>query len=206
MDKANGQEVHRHSPPGRRTAASAETRERLLVAAAELIGELGWGRVTTRGVAERAGLPHGAVSYHFNKRELLIEAAMHAFEAAVPRDHFEEQATVVSMLELIDAEVGDPAAIDRGLSRLMLEAMREAERDEQLRERLGRLLEGYRALMVEAVGRDQSRGVVRADIPAEAIATTLGALGDGLLLHALLDPGLDTKAAIGALRALLLRP
>ncbi len=74
MDKTDGQDV-RHSPPGRRTAASAGTRERLLVAAAELIGELGWGGVTTRGVAERAGLPHGAVSYHFNKRELLIEAA-----------------------------------------------------------------------------------------------------------------------------------
>ncbi len=57
------------------------------------------------------------------------------------------------MIELIDAEVGDPAAIDRGLSRLMLEAMREAERDEELRERLGRLLEGYRVFMVDAVGR-----------------------------------------------------
>ena len=33
-----------------------------MAAAAELIAELGWGRVTTRAVAERAGLPHGAVA------------------------------------------------------------------------------------------------------------------------------------------------
>jgi hypothetical protein len=39
--------------------------------------------------------------------------------------------------------------------------------------------------------------------PAEAIATVLGAVGDGLLLHALLDPKLDIAAAVAALRALL---
>ena len=67
------------------TAASAPTREQLMAAAAELIAELGWGRVTTRAVAERAGLPHGAVSYHFRgKQELLTEAAMYAFAAGDP--------------------------------------------------------------------------------------------------------------------------
>ena len=37
----------------------------------------------------------------------------------------------------------------------------------------------------------------------DAIGTLLGAVGDGLLLHALLDPELDIAAAIEALRALL---
>ena len=60
-----------------------------MAAAAELIAELGWGRVTTRAVAERAGLPHGSVSYHFQgKQELLTEAAMHAFQQAIPIDEF----------------------------------------------------------------------------------------------------------------------
>ncbi len=45
--------------------ASLHTRQRLLDAAAELIAERGWGQVTTRAIAERAGLPHGTVSYHF---------------------------------------------------------------------------------------------------------------------------------------------
>jgi hypothetical protein len=44
---------------------------------------------------------------------------------------------------------------------------------------------------------------VFAGAPADAIATLLGALGDGLLLHARLDPGLDVHAALDALRALL---
>ncbi len=39
--------------------------------------------------------------------------------------------------------------------------------------------------------------------PNPAIATVLAAAGDGLLLHALLDPGLDVGAGIEALRAIL---
>ncbi|HEY7419656.1 MAG TPA: helix-turn-helix domain-containing protein [Ktedonobacteraceae bacterium] len=59
--------------------ASTPTRQRLLDAAAELIAECGWGQVTTRAIAERASLPHGTVSYHFQgKQELLTEAALHA--------------------------------------------------------------------------------------------------------------------------------
>ena len=34
-----------------------------------------------------------------------------------------------------------------------------------------------------------------AGAPADAIATLLGAVGDGLLLHALLDPGLDVRTS-----------
>ena len=196
MDKSDGQ--------AGRTAASAPTREKLTAAAAELIAELGWGRVTTRAVAERAGLPHGAVSYHFRgKQELLTEAAMFAFARAIPEDEFAALGSTEDFIGLIAAEVADRDAIDPVLSRLMFEAMREAERDPVLRERMGSMLAQYRALMIQAVRAEQQRGAVFADAPADAIATLLGAVGDGLLLHALLDPDLDVRAALDALRALL---
>ena len=104
---------------------------------------------------------------------------------------------------MIAAELADPDAIDPVLSRLMLEAMREAERDPMLRERMGAMLGEYRRLMVETVRADQERGAVFDGAPPAAIATLLGAVGDGLLLHALLDPELDIAAAVEALRALL---
>jgi AcrR family transcriptional regulator len=196
MDKSSGQSG--------RTAASAPTREKLMAAAAELIAELGWGRVTTRAVAERAGLPHGAVSYHFRgKQELLIEAAMFAFARAMPADEFAALAGVEDLIGLIAAEVADRDAIDQVLSRLMFEAMREAERDPALREQMSAMLTQYRELMIQAIRADQERGTVFAGAPADAIATLLGAVGDGLLLHALLDPGLDVHAALNTLRALL---
>jgi AcrR family transcriptional regulator len=175
-----------------------------MAAAAELIAELGWGRVTTRAVADRAGLPHGAVSYHFRgKQELLTEAAMFAFARAVPADEFAALAGVQDLIGLIVAEVADRDAIDPVLSRLMFEAMREAERDPALRERMGAMLSQYREMMIQAVRAEQQRGTVFAGAPADAIATLISAVGDGLLLHALLDPDLDVRPALDALRPLL---
>jgi AcrR family transcriptional regulator len=142
-----------------------------MVAAAELIAELGWGRVTTRAVAERAGLPHGAVSYHFRgKQELLTEAAMFAFARAIPADEFAALAGVEDLIGLISAEVADCDAIDPVLSRLMFEAMREAERDPALRERMSAMVTQYRDLMIQAIRADQERGAVFAGAPAGAIA------------------------------------
>ena len=178
-----------------------------MTAAAELIAELGWGRVTTRAVAERAGLPHGAVSYHFRgKQELLIEAAMFTFARAMPADEFAALAGVEDFIGLVAAEVADRDAIDPVISRLMFEAMREAERDAVLRDRMRAMLAQYRELMIATIRAGQERGTIVAGVPADAIATLLGAIGDGLLLHVLLDPDLDVHPALDALRALLVPP
>ncbi len=168
------------------------------------LAELGWGRVTTRAVAERAGLPHGSVSYHFRgKQELLAEAALHAFQQAIPAERFAALTTVEDLIGLIAGEVGDSETIDPVLSRLMLESMREAERDPALREQMGAMMGQYRRLMVETVRAEQERGAVFAGAPPAAIATLIAAVGDGLLLHVLLDPDVDTSGAIAALRAML---
>lgn len=207
MDKADGQADWTVSSGGPSRDASSRpaattTRHRLLRSAAELIAEVGWGRVTTRAVAERAGLPHGAVSYHFRgKQELLVEAALHAFAESLPADAFASLQSVDDLLFLIQAEIGD--ASDPVMSRLMLETMREAERDEVLSARLRVMLHQYRRLIVDVVRAGQQRGEIARAAPAEAIGTLLGATGDGLLLHALIDPDLDVSAAVEAMRALL---
>src|SRR5918995_244018 len=107
MDKSSGQTAALTGLPGSRTPASGRTRSRLMTAAVELIAEVGWGRVTTRAVAERAGLPHGSVSYHFRgKQELLTEAALTAFQEAVPTDQVAAAASVDDLITLISTEVG----------------------------------------------------------------------------------------------------
>lgn len=171
-------------------------------AAAELIAELGWGRVTTRAVAERAGLPHGAVSYHFHgKQELLSEAAVDAFERAVPLQAIEAVTSVDELLDLIPDQLGE--ATDPALSRLMMETMREAERDTHLRQRLRALLGEYRRVIARTIETDQRAGRILADAPADSVAALLAATGDGLMLHLLLDPGFDARGAIHALRQML---
>jgi AcrR family transcriptional regulator len=195
MDSPDGQQ--------RRTSAPTSTRERLLDAAAELIAELGWGRVTTRAVAARAELPHGTVSYHFKgKQSLLIEAVLHAFEHAVPVGEFEETTSVADLINLIAVQI-TAGARDSVLSRLVLEAMREAERDKELRSRLGKLLDQSRSGMIAVIRTEQERGVLPQTPSAEALATLLASVGDGLLLHALIDERLDPSAAIEAFAEVL---
>ncbi|HET6165499.1 MAG TPA: TetR family transcriptional regulator [Marmoricola sp.] len=191
------------TPRGGRSSQAA-TREKLTRAAAELIAELGWGRVTTRAVAERAGVPHGAVSYHFNgKQDLLIESCLAAFADAVSLEEYAAQATIEDIVTLIGAEVGQGLEAHAVLGRLMFEAMREAERDEALRERLQAMIGQYREVLVAVVRAEQERGRVPATVSAEGIATLVTAVGDGLYLHALIDRDLPVDEALDALRALL---
>ena len=71
-----------------RRAAGAETRRRLLEAAADLLAERGEPGVTLRAVSTAAAANVAAVQYHFGSREQLIaavvsEAAGHVAEAQV---------------------------------------------------------------------------------------------------------------------------
>lgn len=187
-----------------RRPRSGETRRRLLDAAAELISELGWGRVTTRAVAERANLPHGTVSYHFRgKQELLTEAAFDTVERMFPVGELEALETLEELLPLVRTWVGDRDSMDPVRTGVMMEAMRESERNAALRHRLAALLRDYRRVVAELVRAEQRRDAVHSGPAPAALATLIAAAGDGLLLHALLDPDLDVVEATGALLALL---
>ena len=190
----------------RRTTTSDETRQRLLRAAAELIAEVGWGRVTTRAVATRAGLPHGTVSYHFHgKQELLTEAALDTFVRAFPVDQLHALATLPDLVSLFEPWISEPGDADPVVSRVGIEAMLESERNPLLRERLRVLLREFREAVADLARAAQASGSAPAGVSPEAIATLVGAIGDGLFLHARLDPDLDAAAALGALRQLLSR-
>jgi AcrR family transcriptional regulator len=59
-------------------------RDRLLAAAAELIAEKGWGAVSTRVLADRAGVGSGVVHYHFDSTQaVLVQASVGALRTAL---------------------------------------------------------------------------------------------------------------------------
>ena len=178
MDSPDGQSV------SRRTPISEETRARLLRAAAELIAELGWGGVTTRAVATRADLPHGAVSYHFRgKQELLTEAALHVFEQAFPIEQLRALEQLPDLVALFEPWFGEQSEEEQLVSRVGTEAMLESERNPHLRKRLADLLNDFRQAVTDLARAGQEHGTVPANIPPEALATLLGALADGLFLQ-----------------------
>ncbi len=200
MDSPNEQIPAR---PAKRRAAG-QTRQRLLEAAGQLIAELGWGRVTTRAVAERAGLPHGAVSYHFSgKQELLGEAAVLVFERAFPLAELEALGSLQEALALMERWMAEAESGDLLVAEVGMEAILESSRDPVLRGRVEAMLRSYRAVLAELARRDAVEGTSFSGASPQAIATLVAAALDGLFLHARLDPQLDSPAAVAALRALL---
>ncbi|MGH3415303.1 MAG: TetR family transcriptional regulator [Actinocrinis sp.] len=181
------------------------TRQALLDAAAALIAETGWCAVTTRAIAARAAVPHGAVSYHFGgKDELLREAALTATRAALaaPLALAAQAGSVAELLSGTFAWYGGGGLSDPAVAQL-LETAREAARDPALRAPIAAELGDYRKTLADLVRRDQRRGALVATVPADGVAAALAALLDGLILHLVLDPDLDTRPAAAAVLGLL---
>lgn len=203
MDKSN----ERDEWPDTRTSVErgASTRRAILEAAAELIAEHGWGSVSTRSIAERADVPHGAVSYHFRgKGEVLREAALMATEAL-----FTEALPTAEGATVHDVVAAAAQWYGRGLSErrqaLVVEVMMACTRDAELRERFTELLGRYRTLLIDMIGAEQARGAITPDIDAAALASVLIAALDGMLLHTLAAPSYDVVRATEALNALVYR-
>ncbi|HEY1920529.1 MAG TPA: TetR/AcrR family transcriptional regulator [Streptosporangiaceae bacterium] len=181
------------------------TRRAILRAAAELIADLGWGNVTTRAIAERAGVPHGAISYHFSgKASLLREAALEANAAALrlPMALADQAPGVAALVEQTTTWFAAGGLAGTSV-RLLLETAREAARDSAVRSQVAAMIATYREHLTSLVRRDQQRGALRADIPPEGVAAMIAGLLDGLLLHAVIDPALDLGPLVAAMNGLM---
>ncbi|WP_329234978.1 TetR family transcriptional regulator [Actinoallomurus sp. NBC_01490] len=175
-----------------------EARRRLLAAAAELIAERGWAAVSTRMLAERAGVAPGVVHYHFaSVQALLTEAAL-----AVMHDLIEQAGAGLAhartpgealglMMEFLAAYDGrDPTSL------LFAEAYLAAGRDEDLRRSLGGVVAEFRRALA---GRLAEHRVPAPDATAAVIAAAI----DGIMLHRALGPGPDAADLTAVLRRLV---
>jgi AcrR family transcriptional regulator len=183
----------------------AATRAAILDAAAALIGELGWGRVTMRGIAARAGVPHGAISYHFQGKDDVLRQAAVAGTLRALAQPLAMARGAGSVREMFEGTLGWFAAgglRDPSVA-LLLETVRQSGRDPSLREPLSAEVSKFRSALTELVERDQRDGRVTPSLPPSGTAKVVAALLDGLLLHLVLDPELDLSDAAEAVRTFL---
>lgn len=185
--------------PGRTAVdRGRDVRMQLLSAAAELIAELGWNAVSTRILAERAGVTPGLVHYHFTSLQALLRDAaldmmsdlLSAVEAL-----FENARTLDAGIDLmlgsLEAYTGtDPTSL------LFTETYLAATRDETLRGELTAVVAEFRQ---QLAGWLAHHGV---EAP-EDTASVLAAAIDGVILHRALNPALTTSAVAPLLRRLI---
>lgn len=168
-----------------------EVRRRLLAAATQLIPELGWEAVSTRLVAEQAGVTPGLVHYHFGRLSVLLRAAaltaMRQLGSQVQEIFADEPDTETGldrMLGMLDAFPGDDP-----VSLLFVETYLASTRELQLQRELRELVAEMNAPI--------ARWLDANDVPDPAsTAVVLTAAVDGLMLHRALNPRL-TREAVG---------
>lgn len=176
----------------------AEVRSRLMMAAVQLIPEVGWHAVSTRALAERAGVGPGLVHYHFDSVQSLLRQAV----VAVVGEALAVFPPLLSDTASADAALGDMLAALDGYdgtdttSLLFVEAYLASTRDEQLRTELSRLLEEFRGHLTSWLEVQGTRA------PADT-AAVLAAAVDGVMLHRALGPGMTADVVAPVLRRLL---
>ncbi|MET9269018.1 TetR family transcriptional regulator [Kribbella sp. NPDC003557] len=171
-----------------------EVRQRLLTAAAELIPERGWSAVSTRILAERAGVTPSVVHYHFaSVQEVLTEAVITTMRQVVEATDFTAAPTPAAAVDAMLAAVEQYDGTDP-MSLLFVEAYLAATRDERLRAQIATVVTEFRTRLADWLAIHQ------VDDPA-ATAAVLAATVDGLLLHRALGP--ESPAVTTVLRRLV---
>lgn len=175
-----------------------QVRQRLLAAAVELIAERGWTGVSTRTIAERAGVATGVVHYHFaSVGALLAEAAL-----GVVREVLEQAGPLVDRAgspdEALALLVGSLDRYDGTdpISLLFTETFLAATRDADLHRELGAIVVGFSDRLA---ARFAEHGVAE---PA-ATAAVLAAAIDGVMLHRALRADLTAETVVPVLRRLV---
>ncbi|ASR38102.1 TetR family transcriptional regulator [Prauserella marina] len=175
-----------------------EVRHRLLRAAAELIAERGWTAVSTRVVAERAGVAPGLVHYHFASVQALLSAAAtgairESLDAVGPM--LTQARTPAELVELSVASL-DSFTGDDPVSVLFIETYLAATRDPRLRDAVAAILADFRERYAAWFG---AHGVAA----PEATAVVLGSAFDGLVMRRALDSTLTAEAIAPVLTRML---
>ncbi|WP_037267293.1 TetR family transcriptional regulator [Kibdelosporangium aridum] len=157
-----------------------DVRLRMMAAAVQLIGEKGWSAVSTRILAERAGVVPGVVHYHFSSlRALLTEAAIGAMREALAGLEPAED-VIAGLIDPLEKFTGDDP-----VSLVFIETYLAATRDAQLRAAISALVAEFQQKLA---GWLADRAVVA---PQETAAVLVAAV-DGLMLHRALNPSART--------------
>jgi AcrR family transcriptional regulator len=173
--------------------------EAFLDAAERLLVEVGYSSITTRRLATEAGLNPGLVHYYFGSMdELLLQVLERFTERLVGRQRemyarevpfLEKWRTAMDFLER-DLEAGYP--------KIWFELQALAWNHPDLRDRVTRVHDEWRAVLMEAFsGAIDEYGLDRDAYPVEALVALVMAFNEGIFLERLagIDQGHDELLA-----------
>ncbi len=167
-------------------AQSQDSRDEILKAAMGLFANRGFHETSMSEVAREARVSKALIFWHFKTKEELFVAVLNRLLEPYFIDFAEEAAAMderAQIEKLVDAYlsfVRDNASSVRFFLAQMLHDQRLSE---GLNDPVLKLYSGYRAMLVELIGRAQQKGVCRRRMASESAAAFLLSALNGLLIE-----------------------
>jgi AcrR family transcriptional regulator len=167
-----------------RSAPRAAAEEAFLDAAERLLVGVGYAGITTRRLAEEAGVNHGLVHYYFGSIENLLVRVLERFTARLIVRQRELYAQDLPFIEKW-RQAMRYLAEDRPYQKVWLELTALSWNRPELRERIARVDEQWRAVLGEAFEQAQREYAI--DMPKEALVSLVMTFNLGIIVEELTD-------------------
>ena len=177
-----------------RAEQQAQTRARLIDAAANVFARRGFQAASVEEIAEEAGYSHGAVYSNFDGKADLFLAVFEDYMAQRVGELAQTQAELPddAPLEIRARALADQwmqrLARDRESMLLHMEFIVHAGREPELAERFGIRSSVMRQAVARYIVKYQREAAAELAMPADDLALVLRALGIGLAIEALVSP------------------
>jgi len=169
--------------PAQKTAARSAAEEALLDAAERLLVEVGHAGITTRRLAEEAGVNHGLVHYYFGSNENLLVRALQRFTQRLIARQRELYAADMPFIEKWRTAMRYLVSEDITYEKVWLEWQALAWNKPELREHLAHVNAEWRAVLTEAF--EQPHRELGIELPLEALVTLVVSFNEGIILERL---------------------
>ena len=171
--------------------ARATAEEALLDAAEQLLVDVGHAGITTRRLAEQAGVNHGLVHYYFGSNENLLVRALERFTERLVSRQRELYAADLPFAEKWRTAMRYLMSEDATYEKIWLELQALGWNDRALRERLVQVNAEWRAVLTEAFAAPHRE--LGLPIPLDALVSLVMTFNLGIMVERL--GGVDTGHA-----------
>jgi TetR/AcrR family transcriptional regulator len=171
--------------------ARSAAEDALLDAAERLLVEVGYAGITTRRLAEAAGVNHGLVHYYFGSIENLFVRVLERYTAALTARQRAMYATNVPFIEKWRQAMRYLVADDFAYEKIWFELQALAWNRPELRERVAHVNDDWRTVLTEAFAEPHERYGI--EMPLDALVSLVITFNEGVILERL--SGIETGHA-----------
>ena len=165
------------------SAARSAAEEALLDAAERVLVDAGYAGITTRRLAEEAGVNHGLVHYYFGSVENLLVRTLERFTERLITRQREMYAADMPFLEKWRTAMRYLMSEDVAYEKVWLELQALAWNQPDLREHLARVNAEWRAVLTEAF--EQPHRELGVEMPLETLVSLVMTFNQGIIVERL---------------------